>query len=81
MHGVQLGRVLDRQVGRPSAFFLDEFDRNLGGVFAFVDQLGCRSGRGFARVRNSSDNREGSWRYAVINTAGDERPFRSYVSN
>jgi hypothetical protein len=38
-HGVELVNVFRGEVRRPRGIVLDQFDRDFGGVFAFVDEF------------------------------------------
>jgi hypothetical protein len=38
-HSVELARIAGRQVRRPTGIVLDQIDRDLGGILAFMDEL------------------------------------------
>jgi len=59
-YGIKLESIVDRQIGRPPGFVLDQFDRNFGGVLALVNEFDGLSSHGIFRFMKSEDQRVGS---------------------
>jgi len=54
--------ILKRELRRPAAFFFDQLNRHLGGIFAFVHKLDGFSLHGLLRLVKSADHSKGSGR-------------------
>src|SRR5262245_8658087 len=71
---IKLVGVLDRQVRRPAALLLDQFDGDLGSVLPLMNDLDRLSDHRAFRLRKSSDQRSVVGRYPVMTTAGPVWP-------
>lgn len=45
-HGIQLFRIVQREIGRPAGFVLDQINRNFNRILAFAAELGDASFHG-----------------------------------